>query len=152
MVNITMRVVGAISLICRAASNPFITGIERSRMTKSGSSSLTFSMATAPFGASAQTFQLGFCSIQRRRARRIMELSSTIRILLGTQPTYRMPRVALGRLQAEPSRRGGGRLLTKGRGQCHFKLTVVVPQYRVYRTLAHIVIYGCANTSQKCPP
>src|SRR4029077_20296562 len=115
MVNMTMGVVGAISLICRAASNPFITGMDRSRMTKSGSSSLTFSMATAPFGASAQIFQLGFCSIQRRRARRIMELSSTIRIFLGTERTYRMPQVALGRLQAEPSGRGGGRLLAHER-------------------------------------
>src|ERR1700736_1798924 len=127
MVNITMGVAGAISLICRAASNPFITGIDRSRMTKSGSNSLTFSMATAPFGASAQTFQLGFCSIQRRRARRIMELSSTIRILLGTQPTFRRPRVALGRLQAEPSSAEPVGYSRKAEGYVHFKLIVVTP-------------------------
>src|SRR4030088_2249808 len=103
MVNITMGVLGAISLMCRADSKPFITGIDRSRMTRSGPSSLTFSMATPPFGASAQTLQLGFCSIQRRRARRIIELSSTIRILLVTQPTFRIFGVALGRWRAEPS-------------------------------------------------
>ena len=146
-----MGVVGAISLICRAASNPFITGIDRSRMTKSGSSSLTFSMATAPFGASAQTFQLGFCSIQRRRARRIMELSSTMRILLGTQPTFRMPRGALGRCR--PSHQGAEAVgySRKAKDNVTLSLPSLFPNTGFTVPLAHIMIYGVRQYKSKMP-
>ena len=48
--------------------------------------------------------------------------------------------------------RGGGRLLTKGKDDnVNFNLTFVVPQYSVYCTLAHIIIYRSNNARSKMP-
>jgi len=77
-VNKTIAVFGAMEPIFRAASRPFITGIDRSRMTTSGLRDLTRSTAIAPFSASPQTRQSPRCSNQDRSDRRISALSSTI--------------------------------------------------------------------------
>ena len=82
MVNRTIAVLGAIEEIFRAASRPFMTGIDKSRITISGFSALTRSTATAPFSASPQTSQPSRRSNHARRERRMGGLSSTIRTVV----------------------------------------------------------------------
>src|SRR5713101_220842 len=69
--------------IWRAASSPFMTGIERSRRTTSGWSSRTISTATFPFSASPHISQLVSASMQKRRERRMAGASSTTRIFVA---------------------------------------------------------------------
>ena len=82
MVNRTKAVFGAMEAIFRAASRPFMTGIDRSRITTSGLRALTCSTATAPFSASPQTSQPSRRANHVRSDRRIGRLSSTIRIVV----------------------------------------------------------------------
>ncbi len=71
---------GALCRIWRAASRPFITGIEKSKITTSGHCSMALSIATWPFSASPHTCQSVWVSMKVRIRWRMAELSSTIRI------------------------------------------------------------------------
>jgi small subunit ribosomal protein S21 len=87
MVNMIINIRGAIEAIHLAASSPFMTGIEKSKITTSGFRALTLSTAIAPFSASAQIVQSVFPSIEERREWRIRGLSSTIRIWMDMTAT-----------------------------------------------------------------
>jgi hypothetical protein len=83
-VNITKGRDGNKRLSTRAASRPFITGIERSSTIKSGLSCCAFSIASRPSAASPLTSQPACCSNVSRIILRIRAESSTIRIPFGT--------------------------------------------------------------------
>src|SRR6266478_1365903 len=116
MVNITIAVFGATTVICRAAASPSISGICKSRITMSGCSSLTFSTATLPSSASPQTLQSGSCSRQDRSDWRMRALSSTIRIVWDKTTSNSLRRVLVvpHRAVDGQKRRNGGK-----EGQLH---------------------------------
>jgi hypothetical protein len=78
VVNIISGVVGMIRLITRAVSNPFISGITRSRMMISGRRSWALTIPSRPFSASPHMIQPDSVSASLKR-RRIRALSSTTR-------------------------------------------------------------------------
>jgi hypothetical protein len=80
----TILIEGAIRRISAAASNPFMSGIERSRMTTSGESSHTLEMASRPFAASPQASQSCFERSKVRTPNRTTSLSSAIRMRSST--------------------------------------------------------------------
>jgi hypothetical protein len=74
---------GAIRRISRAASMPFNSGIDISRIIRSGFSSRTLSTASLPFSASPQIFRCGLLEKILRIPARINSWSSAIRIRSG---------------------------------------------------------------------
>jgi hypothetical protein len=77
------RITGTWSMIScrtRAASSPFIAGIDKSNTIKSGRSAFAFSIASRPSTASPHTFQSSLNSRIFRMARQITGLSSTSKI------------------------------------------------------------------------
>ena len=104
-VSMAIVVLGAMLEIRRAASSPFITGICKSRITTSGGDLLTCSSAIWPFSASPHMFHCVSCSINTRSMRRMMGLSSTIRMFKATQPRP----ICLGGLLAETASEEHGR-------------------------------------------
>jgi hypothetical protein len=71
---------GVVRLISRVVCRPFMPGIMKSKTTRSGRNSATFSRASFPSFASAQTSIPHWVSRIRRISCRIMALSSTTRI------------------------------------------------------------------------
>ena len=82
-VNITTGRSGLMRDNSRAASSPFMTGIDKSRSTKSGLRSATLSIASRPFEASPPTTQSGTLSSKNLMEFSTEVLSSTIRMLFG---------------------------------------------------------------------
>ena len=93
MVHSNRGIPGAIFIISRAASMPFITGIEKSRTTQSGRNARNFSTACRPLVASPQTLKSARASKILRIAARTKSLSSTMSIVVGTatQPLMLVP-------------------------------------------------------------
>lgn len=84
-VNITILILGIMDRMIFAASKPFNTGIETSRIITSGSSCRAFSIPCCPFSASPHTRNSGKPSIRLRNVCLIAGWSSTINIRHGTQ-------------------------------------------------------------------
>jgi len=82
-VYIRIGILGIIARNTRAASKPFITGIERSSTIKSGFNLWACSIATRPFSASPHTSTLGCDSSTRVTARLTAIWSSTISTRFG---------------------------------------------------------------------
>lgn len=98
-VNINIGTDGMRSFSTRAASSPFMTGMDKSRTIASGCNRRASSMPDLPFSASPQTVKSGTPPSTRLMARRTVELSSTIRISVVTidvSSTFRV-RLTIGR-------------------------------------------------------
>jgi len=83
MVHMSMGTPGAMRDISPAASNPFLTGMAKSMMTRFGCKLTKSSTAAWPFSASPQTRSSGFCSMHKRIALRTDGLSSTRSIFVA---------------------------------------------------------------------
>jgi len=84
-VNIRIFMLGSIVLKIFAASRPFSTGMEMSRIMASGLSCRAFSIPCCPFSASPHTSNSGMVSSRLRTIRLNTGWSSTINIRHGTQ-------------------------------------------------------------------
>jgi hypothetical protein len=94
------RRVGTRSSRILTASRPFITGIEKSKTTKSGCRRVTASIASHPLSASPQILKSPSCSNISQSACRTNALSSTINTILRMTATST-------RNDLWPRRRGG---------------------------------------------
>src|SRR5258708_179913 len=83
MVYITTEVLGRLLRRREAASMPFMWGMERSKMMRSGRREFAFSTASTPLTASPQTSNLEWCSKKVRTAFLTEVSSSTMRMRLG---------------------------------------------------------------------
>src|SRR5579875_3616540 len=108
-VRTTTSVDGSSSLMRRMASNPSRRGIRRSMRTRSGTSSRTRVIPSAPSPASATTSKRGEAARMARIPRRASSLLSTITVRVATPPSYPTGRGDAERHLRAPARPGPDR-------------------------------------------